>query len=421
VFSWSYAALTAEAGRLFRLLSLSPGPDISTAAAASLAGRRRPQTRRLLGELTHANLIVEHVPGRYVSHDLLRTYAAELTGVHDPEAARRAATLRLLDHYGHTAHTADRLLYPARDPIDLPLTPPAADSRPESLADHQQAMAWLSAEHPVLLAAARHAADTGPDTHAWQLAWAIDTFLFRRGHWHDRLAVWSIAVPAAERLGELNARACGHRSVARASITLGRLADAHTNLHQALDLCIRAGNKAGQANVHNTLAYLCSQRNDYVRALEHNREAFALYEAAGNLRGQAATLSSMSWQYDMMGDFPQAIVHCRQALEKLQQVGDRRGEADVWDSLGYAQHHLGRHAEAADCYRKALDLVRDTGDRHAEAEILVHLGDTHEASGDPGAARRAWDEALAIFTELGHAEAQDVRAKLDGLPHTVVP
>jgi tetratricopeptide (TPR) repeat protein len=419
VFSWSYAALSAEAGRLFRLLSLSPGPDISTAAAASLAGHPLGHTRRLLAELAQANLIVEHTPGRYVSHDLLRTYAAELTGRHDTESARRAATVRLLDHYVHTAHAADRLLYPARDPIELPLLPAAAESRPESPADHQRAMAWFSAEHPVLLAAARSAARTGQDTHAWQLAWALDTFLYRRGHWHDRAAVWAGALPAAERLGDLDAQATGHRSIARASVTLGRRDDAHIHLHRALDLCVRSGNPAGQANVHNNLSFLISQQKDYPRALEHNREALALYRAVGNLRGQAAALSSMSWQYDLMGDFPQAIVHCRQAIDLMRQVGDRRGEADVSDSLGYAYHHLGRHAEAADCYRHALELVRDTGDRHAEAEILVHLGDTHDASGDRLAARRAWDEALAIFTDLDHPEAQQVRDKLDGLPGAV--
>ena len=38
VFSWSYLQLSDPAARLFRLLGLHPGPDISTRAAASLAG-----------------------------------------------------------------------------------------------------------------------------------------------------------------------------------------------------------------------------------------------------------------------------------------------------------------------------------------------------------------------------------------------
>src|SRR5207244_9440725 len=38
VLSWSYRAMSAGAARLFRLLGLHPGPDVSVPAAASLAG-----------------------------------------------------------------------------------------------------------------------------------------------------------------------------------------------------------------------------------------------------------------------------------------------------------------------------------------------------------------------------------------------
>ena len=76
-FSWSYRKLSVPAARLFRLLGLHPGPDISLAAAARLAGLGSDDTRRVLGEMTAAHVITEHAPGRYVLHDLLRTYAAE--------------------------------------------------------------------------------------------------------------------------------------------------------------------------------------------------------------------------------------------------------------------------------------------------------------------------------------------------------
>ena len=45
VLSWSYHALGGDAGRLFRLLGLHPGPEIAVAAAASLAGIRPGQAR----------------------------------------------------------------------------------------------------------------------------------------------------------------------------------------------------------------------------------------------------------------------------------------------------------------------------------------------------------------------------------------
>ena len=77
VLSLSYRHLPETAARMFRLLGLHPGPDISAAAAASLAGVPVAQARVALRDLTRASLLMEVVPGRFAFHDLLRAYAAE--------------------------------------------------------------------------------------------------------------------------------------------------------------------------------------------------------------------------------------------------------------------------------------------------------------------------------------------------------
>src|SRR5439155_12904450 len=86
VFSSSYRTLTPPAARLFRLLSLCPGADVSAAATASLAGLPPARVRPLLAELTRAHLVSEHAAGRYTMHDLLRAYAAEQARAADPDA-----------------------------------------------------------------------------------------------------------------------------------------------------------------------------------------------------------------------------------------------------------------------------------------------------------------------------------------------
>jgi hypothetical protein len=150
VFAWSYQQLSPAAARMFRLLGLHPGPDISIPAAASLAGTGEPEARRRLAELTRAHLIIEHLPGRYALHDLLRAYATEQAHTTDDEAAAREATGRVLDHYLHSARTAAVLIESTRDPITVP--EPSPGVWPKHPADHQQALAWMRAEHQVLLA-----------------------------------------------------------------------------------------------------------------------------------------------------------------------------------------------------------------------------------------------------------------------------
>ncbi|MFK3985598.1 tetratricopeptide repeat protein [Micromonospora sp. NPDC050397] len=412
VFSWSYAALTPAAARLFRLLGLHPGPDVTVAAVASVAAETTVEARRSLAELARANLFVEHQPGRFTCHDLLRAYAAERCHRTEPEQHRRAATIRLLDHYTHTAHAADLLLRPHGDPVGQLLAPPAAGAVPERPVGHGEAMAWLTAEHPVLLAALRQAADAGFDAHTWELARALDTFLDRQGHRHDRVETCRAALNAAQRLGNPTAEAVAYRYLAGASTVLGRYPDAHAHLGQALDLYVRLGDREGQARTHQNLASLWDRQGDPAAALDHSRQTLALSEETGHRRGQADALNAVGWCHAQLGEHAEALAYCQRALTLLQQLGDRAGEAATWDSLGYAYHHLGDHAQAARCYEQALDLIRDLGERYNEAETLSRLGDTHEAVGDAAAASSVWRQALDILDDLHHPDAATVRARL---------
>jgi hypothetical protein len=210
VFSCSYQNLGEPAARMFRLLGIHPGPDISASAAASLAALPLAQARTTLRELTGARLLTEHAAGRFAFHDLLRAYAAEQARTYDSDDARRSGILRVLDHYLHTAHTAALALHPARDP--LPLASPQPGVSPERPAGNAQALAWFEAERPVLLAAISLASDNGSDAHAWQILATMTNFLDWQGHWRDWAATQRIAVAAARRLGDETGQADSHHN-----------------------------------------------------------------------------------------------------------------------------------------------------------------------------------------------------------------
>jgi tetratricopeptide (TPR) repeat protein len=413
VFSWSYQALPPEAARLFRLLGLHPGPDIAAPAVASLAGAPASTVHSLLGELIRASLLVENTLGRYTFHDLLRVYATDLTHTTETAQQRHSATHRMLDHYLHTAHTAALLLQATRDPI-IP-APPQPGTTPEQPADYDQALAWFTAEHHVLIAAIKDAAATGWDTHAWQLAWTLTDFLDRRGHWHDWVTSQHAALAAVYRLADPASQARTHRNLARAHARLGRFDDAHRHLQCALDLDCQTGNQAGQANTHHNLAFVCARQGRHAEALDHARQALDLNRATGNRRGQAHALNAIGWYHTRLGHHQQTLTACHRALTMFQKLGDREGQAGTWDSLGYAHHHLGHYAQAITCYQHALKLYKNLGDRYHEAITLTHLGDTHHAAGNPQAAHDAWQQALTILDDLHHPDADQIRTKLTTL------
>jgi tetratricopeptide (TPR) repeat protein/transcriptional regulator with XRE-family HTH domain len=406
VLSWSYRQLDAPAARMFRLLGVHPGPDIGIPAAASLAAVPAERAHALLTDLADLHLVVEHAPGRFAFHDLLRAYAAELA--EPPE--RRAALGRVLDHYLHAADSAAGLLHPTRVRV-VDGTPPAGVTA-EELVDADRALHWFIRERPVLMAAVECSASAGFSTHTGQLAWTMEPFLERRGHWHELLAVQRIALDTARRGTDRVALARGHWCFGWACHRLGRREEALAHLRRALDLYADLDDPVARANVHVEIAIVLDRPAHAEQALWHLRRALDLFRSAGHPAGEARALNNLGWNYALLGEYQRAIEYCTRALRMHREAGNRLGEVATWDSLGYANHHLGNLDRAIACYQRALDLDREAHDRKFEADILSRLGDAQRDAGEAGAARSSWRNALAIFDDLDHPDADALRAKL---------
>jgi tetratricopeptide (TPR) repeat protein len=354
--------------------------------------------------------MVEHRPGRFGCHDLLRAYAAELVRTVEPEAVRRVAVHRVVDHYLDVAAIADRLISPYRHPGPVPSRQCAGAEQP---GDAESALEWFATECPVLLALIDQAVAAGFDREVCELAWYVSSFLDRRAYWHDQAAVQQAALSAAGRLGDRPLQARTHRALARAYSRLERHEDAWYELRQALRRYEELGDDAGQANTEMSLADSCERRGRYRDALMHAERALALYGTAGYRPGQANAMNAVGWCHALLGDHERALTYCARALRQHQLLGDRRGEADSWDSIGYANHGLGRYRPAIRCFQQAVLMFREVGDRFAEAVSLARLGDARGAAGDPQAARADLSRALAILTELDHPRAAEVRAAVN--------
>ncbi|WP_157437404.1 AfsR/SARP family transcriptional regulator [Actinoplanes subtropicus] len=402
VLSCSLEALPAPTVRAFALLGRAPGPEIGLDAAAGLLGVPVAHGRTLLRELADAHLVQEPAPGRYRMHDLVRLYAAEQTA--DGAAA---AAGRLLDHYLHTACAADHLLDPHRRTIG-PAAPVAG------IAGRHAALDWFATEHPALLAAVRQAERLGLDTHVWRLAWALNTYLARRGHWRHGVQVQESALAAVGRLADPAAEALVRRQLAYAYTFLGRNADAVPQLDLALDLFAAAGDLVGQGDAHRGLARAHARRHRFFPALDHAERALRLYQAAGHRSGEASALNAVGWFRAHLGDLDAALGYCERAARLHREIDDPYREALALDSLGYIHRGLGEPAAAIRRYLRACALFREVGDRYQEADSMVGLGDAQSDAGNTAGARATWCRALTVLERLNPSEADRIRARLGG-------
>ncbi|MEU7529800.1 tetratricopeptide repeat protein [Saccharothrix sp. NPDC042600] len=415
VFDWSYRALPAAEARLFRLLGQVTAPDTTTAAVASLAAVPEAEGRRLLRHLVEAHLVENHAPRRYRMHDLVRLWAWEEAERVDGAAERTAAQERFVDFHLHTALAASVRVDGQRTRV--PTTEPSTGCLPLDFPDRTAALEWLDAEHACLLSAGKVAVAHRWHAKVWQLAYALDTFHWRRGHVHDHFTLWQDALEAAEGLGDDALRGKAHRYLGFAASRRGSHDEAAQHLSRALELAVRTGDLREEGRAHQNFAHAWEVRGDYAKALEHAMLAWPLFRDAGTPVWEARALNLAGSYQARLGEHGQARELCARSLELSRELEDLDGEAASLDCLADAHVRSGDHRTAVTLFREALRLRRQLGNAYGAADSTAGLGRCLAAVGDHAEASEVLHQAHSLYRAQSRlAEAEAVRLLLDGLP-----
>ncbi|MEU7859946.1 tetratricopeptide repeat protein [Nonomuraea sp. NPDC049141] len=402
-FTLSYRQLTVDQQQVFRLLGLHPGRDIEPHAAAALADLPVERTEDLLEDLLDAHMLQQRAFGRYVFHDLLRQYAAQLAAEQEPPRAGEAAMTRLLGHQLTTASDAMDLLYPdsahRRPRIERSACPPVP------LHDAPRALAWLEAERANLVLAADRDL-----THTGLLATTLYRYLYDHAYHDDALTLYGKALHAARRREDLAGEGRALTDLGWVHQVQGSHDIAREHFDRALAACRTAEDLRGQARALVGLGRVNTDEGDHEPAKEANLRALELFRDIGDRLGEAVALDYLGIVHERLGQYAQAADLHRQALELSREIGSRGGEADALDNLGVACTRLGRHAEARDHHEQALELYRHFGYRRGEAKALNSLAEIAATLGDPGQAVHLHTTALDLAVELSN-RSEERRAR----------
>lgn len=335
--SWSHATLTPDQVELFGLLGSAPGPDIGVAAACA-ADRSPEQTGTSLRALTRVSLPHEHVPGRFRMHDLTRLYAVDRPGpVRTPRSTGRSATT----FTSPTPRAVARSATQTRRPGATTRLPPRVHRRTGSRRWHGSARST-----PIRSRVQRRAVERHRHTEVGQLAWALDTFHWRRGFlqdtsprthspgrgpstgmpsrpWSTHSVRWTstVAWPTPVWL----ARALN--SVGWYQARLGRPQEGREPCAQALDLFQRHLDVSGEAAALYTLGLIAHRCADH---------------------GDALRLANIANVHAAQGDHDRAHGSWQQALALHRSQGRPDDAARVQRQLDLLRHATNNHSVRSD-------------------------------------------------------------------------
>ena len=195
----------------------------------------------------------------------------------------------------------------------------------------------------------------------------------------------------------------------------GRFADAIDYKQQSLALDRRTGDRIGEATTLGGLGAVMERAGRFAEATGYYLESLAVARQTGNPRGEAVALHGLGELDVRTGRYAEAADHLGQALDRYRQLGDRDAEAGALESLGVLHTRLGRLDRAAEHYERSIAIFQETGSQDNEAWVRNGLGEVAHAAGRPDGALTHHTEALAIATAVGN-RYQQARAQT-GLGH----
>jgi tetratricopeptide (TPR) repeat protein len=391
-----------DQARLFRLLPLNPGPDISLEAAAALAGTSERVVRKQMAALARAHLLTTPTYARWSMHDLIRLYAGEHGHAQAVANDRDKALERLLRHYLSVARAARAHLTALRgEPV------------PGRFTGRDAAMAWLDAERANLVAAVTLAArDTGHHELATDLAYSLNEYLEWRSAFNDRLTVATASVTASTQLGDRSREGGSLTNLGNALAEVRRFDEAVTAHRTAAAIFRKAGDRRGEGTALANLGNALVEVRRFDEAVTAHRTAAVIFRKAGDLYTQGIALGNLGVALLEMRRFDEAMEAHRTAAAIFREAGDRRGEGGAVDNLGNVLQQVRRFDEAMEAHRTAAAIFREAGDRRGEGMALHNLGNVLQQVRRFDEAITAHQHDLRICREIDdrHGEAQTLNS-----------
>jgi CHAT domain-containing protein/tetratricopeptide (TPR) repeat protein len=166
---------------------------------------------------------------------------------------------------------------------------------------------------------------------------------------------------------------------------------------EAISLYRSAGDRRGEAELFQALAFRSFVTRDFQAAIDFARQAKALWHGLADYGREAEELESMSMYFGRLEKTQEALDSLNEALPMLRALGEPWGLAMALTDRGDIYELLGEFQEALNDKEQALSIFRSGKWRmDYEFGVLADLGHIREEIGDPQKALDYYDQALEL-------------------------
>jgi tetratricopeptide (TPR) repeat protein len=181
----------------------------------------------------------------------------------------------------------------------------------------------------------------------------------------------------------------------------GRHAEALALYRMAIPSYQRLGQPRGLAETYHNLAITFRDLADLERAEEYERRAMEFGRQASDERLVAMAQVGLAEVQLRKGDAEFAEAAARRGARAFARLGDAQFEADAWRLVGAAAIALEKYAIATEALDRAVSLASERGYALVEGESRQARAQLALARGDLAGARGDAEAALDIFERLG--------------------
>ena len=158
--------------------------------------------------------------------------------------------------------------------------------------------------------------------------------------------------------------------------------------------------KLGLANVYGSIGIVCSEQNNYAKALEYYFKALKLFKETGQEEIVAVVYNNIGTLYETQKEYGKALEYFKKALWIQKKTGDETAAITV-TNIGKTYLAKDERDKALESFKEAEKMFGQFDNKRGLGELYNNFGNYYLKTNDLAEAEASYKKALALFEATG--------------------